>query len=536
MWTDPLLNHNMLAVSGDGVLTRVAHHFRMHGGVQDMIFCDTPDQVVVALKECYQRQTQHGKKALFAENQTRTRAYPYLGVYVAKCDFGILQSHGIFGKSGFYGSTITQPGLYEQYLHQQITLLMASHTIVVGVGISSRCIPFSFLPHAAILNLECAEPQIDLRAQTVGDPNIVPDAPSHTAPHTPDYEDKHAPVAPSAEPMPILHTIEPMHGDGTYNWENLPTKPLGLFSAERIDYSLSRLQHYTGTSADQFQNFILFTNYAHYVDAFFQYAKDPARLAQGYTAWSGPLGQWSRLTQELSQDYRVEGRHFQMPAYHLQRSDRQGITLIDIGVGPSNMKTMTDHLAVLRSHCWMMLGHCGGLDHTQRLGDFVIANGYMREDKVLDDVLPLHIPIPPVSDVQQALHHAAGYYFPNPEDLRRSVRSGTVLTTANRNWELDILGFSRLIHQSKSIAIDMESATLAANAFRFSVPYGALLCVSDQPLHGELKMAQSAQSFYQNRVHHHMLMGIHAMECLRNHGVLTLHSRKLRGYQTSPFR
>ena len=84
------------------------------------------------------------------------------------------------------------------------------------------------------------------------------------------------------------------------------------------------------------------------------------------------------------------------------------------------------------------------------------------------------------------------------------MRTGTVATTDNRNWELrfDEL-FSRL-NLSRAIAIDMESATVAANGFRFRVPYGTLLCVSDKPLHGELKLSGMANAFYRERVSQHL--------------------------------
>src|SRR5690606_31280036 len=90
----------------------------------------------------------------------------------------------------------------------------------------------------------------------------------------------------------------------------------------------------------------------------------------------------------------------QMPAYHLVRGDHAGITMINIGVGPSNAKTITDHVAVLRPHAWVMLGHCAGLRTTQNLGDYVLAHGYVREDRVLDEDLPLWVPIPPLAEIQ----------------------------------------------------------------------------------------------------------------------------------------
>src|SRR6185369_12841497 len=127
----------------------------------------------------------------------------------------------------------------------------------------------------------------------------------------------------------------------------------------------------------------------------------------------------------------------QMPAYHLVRKDHSGITMVNIGVGPSNAKNITDHIAVLRPHAWIMLGHCAGLRNSQQLGDYVLAHGYVREDHVLDEELPLWVPVPPLAEVQVALEAAVaeitrldGY------ELKRVMRTGTVASTDNRNWEL----------------------------------------------------------------------------------------------------
>ena len=77
-----------------------------------------------------------------------------------------------------------------------------------------------------------------------------------------------------------------------------------------------------------------------------------------------------------------------MPAYHLMRADGTGITMVNIGVGPSNAKTITDHVAVLRPHAWLMLGHCAGLRNTQRWATTCWPTAMSREDHVLDDDLP----------------------------------------------------------------------------------------------------------------------------------------------------
>ena len=226
-----------------------------------------------------------------------------------------------------------------------------------------------------------------------------------------------------------------------------------------------------------------------------------------------------------------------MPAYHLVRPDGDGITLIDIGVGPSNAKTITDHVAVLRPHCWLMVGHCAGLRRTQRLGDYVLAHGYVRADHVLDDDLPPWVPVPPIAEVQVALGEATSRVTGlSGAELKTRLRTGTVMTTDNRNWELRLGALFGQINMSRSIAVDMESATIAANGFRFRVPYGTLLCVSDKPLHGELKLRGTARRFYRERIGQHLRIGIETMRLLREGGVDRLHSRKLRGFDEPPFR
>jgi AMP nucleosidase len=227
----------------------------------------------------------------------------------------------------------------------------------------------------------------------------------------------------------------------------------------------------------------------------------------------------------------------QMPSYHLKRKGGQGITLVNIGVGPSNAKTATDHIAVLRPHAWLMVGHCAGLRNSQSLGDFVLAHAYVREDHVLDDDLPVWVPIPALAEIQIALQQAVaevtrldGY------ELKRIMRTGTVATIDNRNWELrDQSGPVQRLSQSRAIALDMESATIAANGFRFRVPYGTLLCVSDKPLHGELKLPGMASEFYKTQVASHLQIGIRAMELLREMPIERIHSRKLRSFEETAF-
>jgi AMP nucleosidase len=93
----------------------------------------------------------------------------------------------------------------------------------------------------------------------------------------------------------------------------------------------------------------------------------------------------------------------------------------------------------------------------------------------------------------------------------------------------------RRFSQSRAVALDMESATIAANGFRFRVPYGTLLCVSDKPLHGEIKLPGMANQFYRERVDQHLRIGMRALEILKHQRLDQLHSRKLRSFDEVAF-
>jgi AMP nucleosidase len=280
---------------------------------------------------------------------------------------------------------------------------------------------------------------------------------------------------------------------------------------------------------------VLFTNYQFYMDEFVTFAHEAlARPGSGYETLIEP---GNVVTTRNGSTGTPVARLPQMPTYHLTRPNHSGITMVNIGVGPSNAKTVTDHVAVLRPHVWLMLGHCAGLRNSQSLGDYVLAHAYMREDHVLDDDLPIWVPIPALAEVQVALENAvaevtglAGY------ELKKIMRTGTVATIDNRNWELrDQSGPVQRLSQARAIALDMESATIAANGFRFRVPYGTLLCVSDKPLHGELKLPGMATSFYKRQVAQHLRIGVHALEALREMPLEKLHSRKLRSFDETAF-
>jgi AMP nucleosidase len=433
--------------------------------------------------------------------------YPCIEVTVGPDDLSPTNplAYGNFSGVGTYGTTLTQPRLFENYYREQLDLLVHNHDCALSVGISDCPIPLPFV------------------AEAVGS----------------DVADAQVQTLQRRFPMPDLSQIDDTIANGTFQARPGVPLPLALFTAERVDYSLVRLAHYTATASKHFQRFVLFTNYQRYVDEFVAYGREQVKNGAEYSAFVEP-GNRVTPNPRLS-DAPPSGKRPrvlpQMPAYHLVRDDHEGITLVNIGIGPSNAKTITDHIAVLRPHCWIMVGHCGGLRKSQRLGDYVLAHAYARGDHVLDEDLPDWVPVPPIAEVQVALSAAVSSITGlTGRELKVRLRTGTVFTTDDRDWELRHADLSKLFNQTRAIAVDMESATIAANGYRFRVPYGTLLCVSDKPLHGDIKLPGMANAFYRQRVSQHIKIGIEAVCQLRDAGVETLHSRKLRSFDEPAFR
>jgi AMP nucleosidase len=263
-------------------------------------------------------------------------------------------------------------------------------------------------------------------------------------------------------------------------WD-LRSKKLFLFGPERVALSLDRLAHYTGTRPEAFQRYVLFTNYAMHIEAFreqFPDAEGPDR----------------------------PGR--QMPAWHHEVGRNEGVSIVNIGVGPSNAKTITDHVGVLRPDALVMIGHCGGLRNHQDIGDFVLATAYLRGDHVLDDVLPTSVPVTPS-------HYLNRYLLDVLIERGARFRLGTVYTTDNRNWEFNQRPALEAIQDSRSVAVDMESATIATNGFRYRMPNATLLCVSDKPLHGQPKLSDAAAAFYDASRRDHLAIALDAIDRVR---------------------
>lgn len=412
-----------------------------------------------------------------------------------------------FSTAGVYTTTITQPEAFRAYLLEQLRPLMSDYDAKVQVGIGAQEIPY---------------PYVFERGDELGRGAIT------------------AAELARFFPVPRLASVGDEIADGTFELKDGEQRPLALFDAVRVDFSLRRLVHYTGSDWRDTQSWILLTNYHRYVDQFIRWGLEAIRSDKGFTRLVLPGSEAITARTGAAEADAIIAQapwhRYQMPAYHVTAPNGQGVTLVNIGVGPSNAKNITDHLAVLRPHCWLMVGHCGGLRQSQIIGDYVLAHGYLRQDRILDGLVPTDVPIPALAEVQLALQAAAAKVTgDHGESLKRRLRTGTVVTYDDRNWELRWTQERRRINQSRAIAVDMESGTVATQGFRLRVPYGTLLCVSDKPLHGEIKLPGAANAFYERAVGEHLQIGLGAIELLKMQRE-GLHSRKLRSFDEPPFR
>ncbi|WP_422344568.1 AMP nucleosidase [Parasphingorhabdus sp.] len=478
---------------------------------QPLALCDSPAEAVALLEKLYQEQIdliteRFGRyaKGDLSDGDREQGVYPMISVEIP-ADQATETSNlasGRISDINCYSTTISQPKLYRRYLLDQLERINRIFTAKIHVGLSSTPIPLAFA-------IENAAGGLDRDRKDA--------LPNHF--HTPN----------------LVKTNDEIV-DGGQIFQDDVDSALSLFTAERVDYSLHRIRHYCATDPEYFQPFILFTNYQRYVDEFIEFGLEEVKS-----------GKAEMLVEPGNRITGADGKPScppiakppQMPAYHLVRKDGSpGVTLVNMGVGPSNAKTITDHLAVLRPHVWLMIGHCGALRRTQRLGDYVLAHAYLRDDNVLDDVLPPSIPLPTIAEVQLALTKAVQEETGiDQSQLKQHLRTGTVVTTGDRNWELRFEQIAKRLNQSRAIAIDMESATVAANGYRYRVPYGTLLCASDKPLHGEIKLPGMADAFYQERVGQHLAIGLRTIDLLAKEADAgTLHSRKLRSFGEPLFR
>ena len=449
----------------------------------------TPAAAVEKLKRHYDTVTAIARTAIYEPHKYPQVTYPKLIVDIHSWHpVDRTEPFGYVEEAGTYTACLSKPALMEPYLVEQLERLARNYDCTITVGDSGVRIPPEF---------------IDGLAGAVGA--------------------KRAPEI----PRPTLDDVDDAIIDGDWDAFHGPEKPLFHFTPQRFDIACERIEHYTGLPVETVQKYILFTNYGMHTNEFLRYGLAELHTDSRYTALVLADGRTITKAQAATMDISAltMESHYQMPRYDLISPGNRGITMINIGVGPSNAKTITDCLAVLRPDLWIMIGHCAGLDGRMRMGDLILGNAYQRSDHLLDTHIPTEFPIPAVPEVQRALESGVAEVYGADLSL---MRTGTVISTDDRNWEWNTpKALWEWLRCSTAIACDMESATLAANGYRYRIPYGTLLSVSDLPLHAVPKLPAAAQAFYSSSKEAHVMCAVRAVENLAE-SPHRLRTRKLR--------
>ncbi len=242
------------------------------------------------------------------------------------------------------------------------------------------------------------------------------------------------------------------------------------------------LPRYTGTPVDEFGDYILLTNFMKYLELF---------------------ARWN--------DVEVKGIGRSMPS-----ATAGDISMINFGMGSANAATIMDLLSAKKPKAVLFLGKCGGLKKKNKLGDLILPIAAIRGEGTSNDYFPMEVPALPAFSLQKAISTTI-------RDHQRDYWTGTVYTTNRRVWEHDEK-FKKYLRKTRSMAIDLETATIFSVGFYNQIPTGALLLVSDQPMISTgIKTESSDQLVTENFVDEHIKIGIDSLKQLIDNGLTVKH-------------
>lgn len=250
----------------------------------------------------------------------------------------------------------------------------------------------------------------------------------------------------------------------------------------RRDIVQNWLPRYTGVALEEFGQYILLTNFDHYVKLF---------------------AQWHRVP--------VKGKDKPMMSATAGK-----ITIINFGMGSATAATVMDLLSAINPKAVLFLGKCGGLKKRAAVGDLILPIAAIRGEGTSNDYFPPEVPALPAFALQKAISTSI-------RDHARDYWTGTCYTTNRRVWEHDDK-FKKYLKKIRALAVDMETATIFMTGFYNEIPTGALLLVSDQPMLPEgVKTAESDKTVDAKYVSDHIRIGIDSLNQLINKGLTVKH-------------
>lgn len=194
------------------------------------------------------------------------------------------------------------------------------------------------------------------------------------------------------------------------------------------------------------------------------------------------------------------------------------ITIINFGMGSPNAALIMDLLSAIEPKAVLFLGKCGGLKDKNHVGDYILPIAAIRGEGTSADYFPAEVPALPAFNLQRSVSS-------NVRDFGKDYWTGTVYTTNRRVWEHDEK-FKEMLRSMRASAIDMETATLFSAGFFNSIPTGALLLISDMPMHPEgIKTEASDKNVTSNFMEEHLKIGIKSLESIKNNSKTIKHLR-----------
>ncbi|MBP1640807.1 MAG: nucleosidase [Bacteroidetes bacterium] len=243
------------------------------------------------------------------------------------------------------------------------------------------------------------------------------------------------------------------------------------------------LVRYTKRQLEDFDQYILLTNFNNYVEMF--------------------------------------AERFGVPVYNegnMINASANGITIINFGMGSPNAALIMDLLTAIEPKAVLFLGKCGGLKDKNRNGDYILPIAAIRGEGTSNDYFPPEIPALPAFMLQRAVSS-------NIRDFGKDYWTGTIYTTNRRVWEHDE-EFKAYLHNTRAQAVDMETATLFSVGFFNSIPTGALLLVSDMPMRPDgVKTEASDNKVTASFVEEHLRIGVKALMSIMNNSSTIKHLR-----------
>jgi AMP nucleosidase len=235
------------------------------------------------------------------------------------------------------------------------------------------------------------------------------------------------------------------------------------------------LPRYTGVETADFGDYILLTNFNKYLEIFAE-----------------------------MKGVEIQGKDKAMPS-----ATWDDITMINFGMGSANAATIMDLLSAKKPKAVLFLGKCGGLKKKNKLGDFILPIAAVRGEGTSNDYLPPEVPALPAFSLQRAVSSKI-------RDNSLDYWTGTIYTTNRRVWEYDE-DFKKYLRKTRVMGIDMETATIFITGFANSIPAGALLLVTDQPMVPEgVKTEKTDNLVTRKFVDQQISIGIQALTSLKN--------------------